>query len=120
MHHPKHHQPKGIQMTSMTTSTTTKFDLGATLDDPTTASVAIEIENVDDTMIYAKASMEMFVSADGEDGTIYLDLRQNNFARVGSSEAEQMHTFINLLTHRFTREQAEALVATFSHELAKL
>lgn len=107
-------------MTTKTASTTTKFDLGATLDDPSTASVATEVENASDTMIYAKASLEMFVSADGEDGTIYLDLRQNNFARLGSSDAEQMHTFLNLLTHRFTREQAEALVATFSHELAKL
>jgi hypothetical protein len=107
-------------MTTMTTNTTTKFDLGATLDDPTTAAVAVEVENVDNTMVYAKSTMEIFVSADGEDNTIYLDLRLNNFARVGSSDDERMHTFINLLTHRFTREQAEALVATFSHELAKL
>lgn len=109
-------------MATMTTTdkTTTKFDLGATLDDPTTASVVTEVEKAGNTMVYAKASLEMFVSADAVDDTIYLDLRQNNFARLGASDEEQLHIFTNLLTHRFTREQAEALVATFTHELAKL
>jgi hypothetical protein len=108
-------------MTTMTTSTytTTTLDL-AVAGEASTASVTTIIENADDMMIYAKASMELFVSSDNEDNTIYLDLRQNNFARVGSSNDEQMHTFINLLTHRFTREQAEALVSAFTHELAKL
>jgi hypothetical protein len=102
------------------TNTTTKFDLGATLDEPTTASVVTEVEKFDNTMVYAKTSLEMFVSADNVDDTVYLDLRQLNFVRLGPTDEEQMHVFTTLLNHRFTREQAEALVATFTHELAKL
>lgn len=102
--------------TETTTETTTKFDL-ATGDEASTASVTTTTDG--EGWTYAKVSLEAFVSSDIEDETVYLDLRQNTFARIGRHDDDRLNSFVGLMTHRFTREQAEALVKVLSHELAK-
>lgn len=104
-----------VATTSVKTST--KFDLDPIVNEPSTAKVERSIEGEDYT-IYAKSSMEAFVSSDTEEQTVYVDLRINTYANVGIEES--LHTFTTLMTNRFTREQAEALVAVLSHELGKL
>lgn len=103
-----------------TTNDSVKLDLDPVVNEPSTGSVKSEVMNLDDVMIFATAELELFAKSDTEEQTLYVDLRTLNYARVGDSSAERMLSMATLLNHRFSREQAEMLVAVLSHELAKL
>ena len=106
--------------TTMTIASTTKLDLDVDANEPSTGSTKSEVMNASDSMVFATAELELFVKSDAEEQTMYVDLRTVNYARVGDSDAERMLSLATLMNHRFSRQQAEMLVAVLSHELAKL
>lgn len=106
-------------MTTMTTTTNNKFDL-ALAGEPSTGSVETSVANSNDSLLSASVEIQLFAHGDAEAQTLWLDLRQISYARVGDLGDQSLMGFATLLGHRFSRAEAEMLVTVLSHELEKL
>lgn len=109
-------------MTTMTTTsnsvTTTKLD--PTAGEPSTGSVETSVANSDDSLLSASVDVQVFAHSDADAQTLWVDLRQISYARLGGFSDEPLMSFVTLLGHRFSRAEAEMLVTVLNYELAKL
>lgn len=101
---------------STTENVRSRFDL-CELGEASTAIVEQTI-NSEGTSAYASTDLSIYVSADDEASTVYVSLDTSTFVRTSFNE-NPLFTNTSVLAHRFTREQAEALVKVLSHELSK-
>lgn len=62
-------------------------------------------------------SVEFYGSADLDDQEVYLNIRRHTYTSVDGHEAISTNT--DLMTTRFTRAEAEALLAVLSREVGK-
>ena len=102
-------------MSSATRTTTESVKLN--LNDLECSTGKVEVR-LDADNVWVSNSVEFFVSGDSEAQTIYVDARSHNYTSVDNHES--ISNSIGIFTHRFTRAEAEALVATLTNELAKL
>jgi hypothetical protein len=102
-------------MSSATTATRelVKFDL----EDSECSTAKVEVR-LDADNVWVSNSVEFFVSGDNEAQTIYVDARSHSYTSVDNHES--ISNSSTIFNHRFTRAEAEALVATLANELGKL
>jgi hypothetical protein len=103
-------------MNTATNAEQVKLDLSKQADDSSVARVRTEIGgDVGDSWVTREVSC--FAHADTDEQTLWLNVSQHTYASVGTHEP--ITTNAELVAHRFTREQAEALLQVLQHELAK-
>jgi hypothetical protein len=99
--------------TANATTITTKVDLEDLECSTAKVSVHLDADNA-----WIRNSLEVFASGDTEEQTVYVNTRRHTYVRLDDAEAITTNT--DVFTHRFTREEAEALVAVLTNELGKL
>lgn len=102
-------------MTTTKNAEKVTLDLDERIAEPSTAKVVLEIGEAGNG--WAVTEFSAYVSADQDDQTVWLNLSNHTYASLGS---EQLSTNTEILSHRMTRAEAEALHAALSNELAKL
>lgn len=83
----------------------------------TEVSTAKVSQHLDADNAWISNSIEFYVSADVEDQEVYVNIQGHTYTSVDGHEA--ITSFSNLLTHRFSRTEAEALLAVLSREVGK-
>lgn len=101
----------------MSTATTTRELVKFDLEDSECSTAKVEVR-LDADNVWISNSVEFYVSGDNEAQTVYVNARAHNYTSV--DDHEPISNSADLFTHRFTRAEAEALVATLQNELAKL
>jgi hypothetical protein len=92
------------------------LDLSTSLDDPSTAKVAVRAASND---AFVSNSVDFFLRADVEDRKISVMASRHAYTSVEGFD-EPFVSAGDLISHRFTEAEARALLATLVHELAKL
>lgn len=67
--------------------------------------------------VWVSNSIEFYVSGDVEEQEVYVNIQGHTYTSVDGFDA--VHSFTNLMTHRFTRGEAEALLAVLQREVSK-
>jgi hypothetical protein len=93
------------------------LDLSTSVDDPSTAKVAVRATFNNDAFV--SNSVDFFLRANVEDRKISVMVSQHAYTALEGYEEPFVSTG-DLISHRFTEAEARALVATLVHELAKL
>lgn len=95
-----------------------KIDLATKIGDHSHAKVSVK--NDDTSEAYISNTLEMSVSAD-TDEQVWINIRQNTYASVGGAFAGQTFTtHHDLISHHFTKAEAQALLACLVRELSLL
>ena len=63
-------------------------------------------------------SIEFYVSGDVEEQEVYVNIQGHTYTHIDGFD-EAVSSFTNLMTHRFTRGEAEALLAVLQREVSK-
>jgi hypothetical protein len=92
------------------------LDLDERVDEPSTARVEAQIGSVGEG--WATTTLSIFGSSDAEEQTVWLNVNRHTFASAISGQ--QFSVNDDVFSNRFTRAEAEALLAVLSHELGKL
>ena len=103
---------------TIATKTAERVSLNLTDDESSVAQVVVNNFGDDDLEIYISNSVRIHVAADPEESTVWVNVAGHTFVRVGTLEPVTTH--VEIVSHRFTEAEARALVATLTHELAKL
>ena len=82
--------------------------------DVSTAKVS---QHLDADNAWVNNSIEFYVSGDVEEQEVYVSIQAHTYTSVDGFEA--VSSFSNLMTHRFTRGEAEALLAVLQREVSK-
>jgi hypothetical protein len=93
-----------------------KFDLSEQADEGSTVRVRTEIGGAGEP--WATREVSVYTHADPEEGTLWVNISQHTYASV-EMFGDTLSTNVDLISHRFTREQAEALLKVLQHEVAK-
>jgi hypothetical protein len=92
------------------------LDLDERVDEPSTAKIEVEAGSAGEG--WATTTLSIFGSADTEEQTLWLNVNRHTFASAISGQ--QFSVNDDVFSNRFTRAEAEALLAVLSHELGKL
>jgi hypothetical protein len=87
------------------------------LDDAEVSTAKVS-RQLDADNVWVSNSIEFYVSGDVDDQEVYVNIQGHTYTSVDGHEA--VSSFSNLFTHRFTRAEAEALLAVLSREVNKL
>ncbi len=94
-----------------------KIDLATKIGDHSHAKVSVK--NDDTSEAYISNTLEMNVSAEEEQ--VWINIRQNTYASVGGAFGGQTFTtHHDLVSHHFTKAEAQALLALLVRELSLL
>ncbi len=95
-----------------------KIELATEMGDHSRAKVSVTNDDTIDA--YVSNTLEMNVSADDDDNQVWINIRQNTYASVGGAFAGQTFTtHHDLVSHHFTKAEAQALLEILSNELSK-
>lgn len=92
------------------------LDLDARIDEPSTAKIEVEIGQAGNG--WATTTLSIFGSADNEDQNVWLNISRHTYASMEVGEPLSVNS--DVMAHRFTRAEAEALLEVLKHELGKL
>lgn len=94
-----------------------KLDLDPRLGEQSSAKVSVT--NSPDEEAYVSNSVDFYASADEDDNAVYISINSHTYVSLGLF-GEPYTTHIDLISHRFTKAEAEALLAVLTNELGKL
>lgn len=104
-------------MTTTVVKEQVTLDLATELGEQSTAKVSVK--NNDESDAYVSNSVDIYVSADADDNEVWVSISSHTYVTLHYSQ-EPFTTHTDIVSHRFTEEQARALLATLQHEIAKL
>jgi len=80
----------------------------------------VSVKNDDTSEAYISNAVEISVSADDDDAQVWVNIRQNTYASVGGFSGQTFTTHHDLISHHFTKAEAQALLACLVRELSFL
>jgi hypothetical protein len=93
------------------------LDLATELGEQSSAKVSVRSNDESDT--YVSNSIDIYTSADADDNNVWVSITGHTYVSISYGD-EPITTHVDILSHRFTKAEAEALLACLTSELAKL
>ena len=95
-----------------------ELNLEKSIDEASTASIKITTDAPHSITDWATTSTDIFVNADNDEQTVWINLRQHTYIQLGDTAPISVSN--DIVSKHFSRAEAEALLAVLQHELGKL
>jgi hypothetical protein len=93
------------------------LDLATELGEQSSAKISVKNEHESDA--YVSNSIDIHTSADADDNSVWVSITGHTYVSF-NTRVEPITTYVDIISHRFTKAEAEALLACLTSELAKL